>query len=380
MKVGGCFMKKKMLMMMILVFALMVTSCSPQTDEVKTTDVSENSTDATKTEATAEEDESIVSETDDSTDDEEKSIGFVMVGLGNEFFENLQKEFAARFSAMGWEVDVANGEFNPQTQITAMENFIAMEKDVIVLWAVSPEPLNTVAKQAMEAGIKVVAFVQPLEEYDACLLVDNTAFAESQVLMAAKWIDETFPDAEDRTVPVALITRDNVDSTKEQGDMLRKIEEYTSKAKLDNVIDNDVESTEAGMATTETIYTMNPDTKVYLTVNSAVALGVNNYFTAMSSPISDYSELGIFTLNGSGEIFEQIMLSKTDESPLRGTVMTGGVEATVDDIVKAAEGAMDGEFSDNHNIYGQDLFIFGNTIEEYLETGTVESVTRDSFK
>ncbi len=60
--------------------------------------------------------------------------------------------------------------------------------------------------------------------------------------------------------------------------------------------------------------------------------------------------------------------------------MTGGVEATVDDIVKAAEGAMDGEFSDNHNIYGQDLFIFGNTIEEYLETGTVESVTRDSFK
>ena len=373
-------MKKKILLMMILIFTLLVVSCSPQTDEMRTMGGSENSMDETNVETTVNEEQSTTSETDESANDEEKSIGFVMAGLGNEFFENLKKEFAARFTAMGWEVDVANGEFNPQTQITAMENYIAMEKDVIVLWAVSPEPLNTVAEQAMEAGIKVVAFVQPLEEYDVGLLIDNKTFAESEVLLAAKWIDATFPEAEDRTVPVALITRDNVDSTKEQGDMLRKIEEYSPKAKLDTIIDNDTESTESGMATTETIYTMNPDIKVYLTVNSAVALGVNNYFTAMSSPISDYSELGIYTLNGSGEIFEQIMLSKTDESPLRGTVMTGGVEATVDDIVKAAEGTLDGTFSDNHNLYGQDLLLFEDTIDEYLETGTVASVTMESLK
>jgi len=375
-------MKKNLIMVLLVVFMFTVVGCSSKKEEVDTTDAvvaTETTEEATAEETVTEEAVSEVVE-EVATDSETHSIGFVMIGMGNEFFESLQKEFAARFTGMGWEVDVANGEFNPQTQITAMENFIAMKKEVIVLWAVSPEPLNTVAKQAMDAGIKVVAFVQPLENYDACLLVDNEEFAQAQAFMAAAWVDKNYPDAADKSVPVVLITRDNVDETKKQGDVLRKIEEYSPKIKLVSVFDNNEEAVEAGVNAAETIYTMNPEAKVFLTVNSAVALGVNNYFTAMSSPVTEYADMAIFTLNGGGEIIEQIMKSKENAAPLRGTVMTGGVEMTIDDCVLAVNGVLDGSLKDKHNIYAASLFVFDETIDEFLKTGNVTSVTIDSFK
>ena len=311
--------------------------------------------------------------------DETHSIGFVIVGLGNEFFEGFKAEFEKQYNDLGWEVDVANGEFNPQTQITAMENFIAMDKDVIVLWAVSPEPLNTVAQQAMDAGIKVVAFVQPLENYDACLTVDNVQLAKGEANLAAAWIDKAYPNAADRSVSVVLITRDNVDSTKEQGDVLRTIEDYSPKIKLVSTFDVDEESVEAGVNAAETIYTMNPENKVFLTVNSAVALGVNNYFTAMSSPVTEYGDMGIFTINGGAEITEQIGLSRTDAAPLRGTVMTGGIELSVKDCREVVDGVLAGTYANKYTKYGANLFIFGDTVDEYLETGNVTSVTESDF-
>lgn len=359
-------MNKKLLKVLVLVLVLAVSlfGCAKKVEPTQV-----EPTQAEATEAATE-----------AVPAEKPSVGFVMIGLGNEFFESLNKEFVARFTDLGYEVDVANGEFNPQIQITAVENFIAMKKDVIVLWAVSPEPLNNVAKQAMDAGIKVVAFVQPLENYDACLLVDDKAFAEAQALIAANWVDKKFPDAADKSVPVVLLTRDSMDNTKEQGDVLRNIESYNSKFKLVSTVDIDKETVEAGMTAAESLYTNNPEAKVFLTVNSSIALGINNYFTAMSSPVTDYSDMGIFTLNGGGEILESVKLSAEDKSPLRGTVMTGGVKMTVDDCVLAVEGVLDGSLSNKHNIYAAALVVFADTIDEFFKTGNVTSVTPETLK
>ncbi len=368
-------MKKVLSLLIVLVLVLSMVGCDSKTEENATND---KSAEQTKEEAVDTVEEAVTETTEEVTD-ETRSIGFVMVGLGNQFFEELKAEFNERFTLLGWEVDVANGEFNPQTQITAMENFIAMEKDVIVLWAVSPEPLNAVVQQAMDAGIKVVGFVQPTENYDACLIADNARIAEGEAKLAAKWVDEHFPDAAPGTVPCAVITRDNVDSTKSQGDVLRNIESYNPKIKLVNAYDNDAESVESGVKTAETLYTMNPEVQLFLTVNSATALGISNYFTAMNSPITDYKDMAVFTINGGNEITEQIALSVDEKSPLRGTVMTGGVALTVDDMVTVVNGVLDGTYSNKYNQYAVNLYVYGDTLEEYLKTGNVTSVTDADF-
>lgn len=372
-------MKKVLGLLLVMVLVLSMAGCSSKTEEKATSDATAEQTTETAAETAVDTVEEAVTETTTEATDETHSIGFVMVGLGNQFFEELKSEFNERFSQLGWEVDIANGEFNPQIQITSMENFIAMKKDVIVLWAVSPEPLNAVVQQAMDAGIKVVGFVQPTENYDACLIADNEKIAEGEAKLAAKWVDEHFPDAAPGTVPCAVITRDNVDSTKSQGDVLRKIESYNPKIKLVNVFDNDAESVESGVKTAETIYTMNPEVQLFLTVNSASALGISNYFTAMNSPITDYKDMAVFTINGGNEITEQIALSVDEKSPLRGTVMTGGVALTVDDMEAVVKGVLDGTYSSKYNQYALNLYVYKDTLDEFLKTGNVISVTDSDF-
>ncbi len=75
-----------------------------------------------------------------------------------------------------------------------MENYIAEGVDVIIIWAVAPGPLDAVAKQAMDAGIKVIV-VQRLADFDAGMFADDRLLALDEVYLASKWVDETFPDA-----------------------------------------------------------------------------------------------------------------------------------------------------------------------------------------
>ena len=138
--------------------------------------------------------------------EEKKSVGFVTFGLGGDFFQNLADTFVEKMNEEGWDAQYADGEFNPTTQIEAMENYVAMGMDEIVLWSVAPEAMDTVVADARKAGVKVIAFVAPTSEYDTLMVADNAELADSCAKLAAKWIDETFADAEDHSdIPVIEI-------------------------------------------------------------------------------------------------------------------------------------------------------------------------------
>ena len=85
-----------------------------------------------------------------------KSVGFVTFGLGGDFFQQLADRYVEVMEEAGWEATYADGEFNPTTQIEKCENYIASDVDVLVLWSVAPEAMDTVVQSAMDAGIKIV--------------------------------------------------------------------------------------------------------------------------------------------------------------------------------------------------------------------------------
>ena len=105
-----------------------------------------------------------------------KKIGFVTFGPG-EFFTLLADTYVKTFEALGWEASYTDGEFNPETQISAAENYIAMGVDVLVIWAVVPEAMTGVVQQAMAQGIKVISFVAELPQYDVLMLSDDARLA-----------------------------------------------------------------------------------------------------------------------------------------------------------------------------------------------------------
>ncbi|HAL73654.1 MAG TPA: hypothetical protein DCM45_01015, partial [Clostridiales bacterium] len=158
------------------------------------------------------------------------------------------------------------------------------------------------------------------------------------------------------------------------------VSKYNPKIKLVKVYDVKSESVEAGVTAAESIYTTNPEIKLFLTVNAAPALGVNNYFTGISSPVKDYKEMGIFTVNGGSELYDPIKASKTNGAPLRGTIITSGIGATIGDMLYLANGTMDGTLAKKHIQYAANLFINADTIAEYESTGTVTSLKESDFK
>ncbi len=312
--------------------------------------------------------------------EEKKSVGFVTFGLGGDFFQNLADTYVSVMEEEGWEASYADGEFNPTTQVEACENYIAMGVDVLVLWAVAPEAMDTVVADAMDKGIKVIAFVAETSAYDVLMVSDNAELADNCAKLAAKWIDETFADAEDHSVPVAVFSCRTAETGVVQADELLKIEEFSNKAKFEIEVECENEDMNTGIQKMENLYVSNPEVKVFLSAHNGLALGVNNYFTAVSSPVTDYSDLGIFTINGDVAAAEIIKSSADGEAPLRGMVLTGSVEDTANELREMILGITDGSIESGYIRKAATTFVNADTVDEYLETGKVTSVTAEDFE
>jgi ABC-type sugar transport system substrate-binding protein len=312
-------------------------------------------------------------------EDGDKSVGFVTFGLGGDFFQMLADEFVAVMEEDGWEASYADGNFDPTTQIEACENYIAMGVDVLVCWSVAPEAMDAVISEAQNAGIKFVAFVAATSTYDAVMISDDATLADYAAKLAAKWIDSTFADAEDHSVPVAVLSCRTADTGVLQADELLKIEEFSTKAKFETEVACQDETVNDGMSAAENLFTTNPDIKVILTPHSNLATGVNNYLTSLSSPITDYSDIGIFAINGDDAMAQLIQKSVNDECPMRGMVMTGSVNDTAKEMMMVCDGVLDGSLEPGYVQEAGTLFVYADTVDEYLSTGTITSVTNADF-
>lgn len=96
------------------------------------------------------------------------------------------------------------------------------------------EDLGAVINQAMEKGIKVIAFVQQTEKY---------------------------ADAEDHSVPVAVFSSRTAEVNGKQADVLLKIEEFSKKAKYVIEVENADETAPTGQAAAENLYITHPEVK-----------------------------------------------------------------------------------------------------------------------
>lgn len=335
---------------------------------------------AEATEAVAEE---LVTETTEAVTEESTepyTVGFVTFGLGGDFFQQLADAYVAKMTELGWEASYADGKFDPTAQLEACENYVAMGVDALVIWAVAPEALSGVVDQAMQAGIKVVAFVAPTEKYDVLMIADNVELANFGAKLAGQWIDKTYADAPDHSVPVAVLSCRTAQTGAVQADALMTIEQYSQKAKFALEVECSDEAAETGQAKAEDLYNTNPEIQVFLSAHNGLALGVNNYYTSLSSPVTDYSKMGIFTINGDMAIAELIKSSINNESPLRGMVLTGGVADTANDIAMMLTGIMDGTIASGFVQKAATIFVNADSVEEYITTGHVTTLTAENFK
>ena len=361
-------MKKIIALLLALIMVFGLVACgTPAADESKAPEAS-NAPEASKAPEASE----------PPVADEPKTVAFVGFGPGD-FFDMLADTYITTMEGEGWEALYTSGNFDPPTQISAAENYIAMGVDVLVIWSVAPEAMAGVIDSAMAQGIKVIAFVAETEKYDATMLSLDDVLAGYCAKLAAKWLDETYADAPDGSVEVAVFSCRAAETGVVQADVLLKMAEYSTK--VGNVIEIECEdeTPATGMTKMENLYTTNPDIKLFLSAHNGLAQGISNFYTGINSPVTDYSDMGIFCINGDTAVYDMIKASVEGTNPLRGTVMTGGVQDTANELRDVILGLMDGTYETGYKRYSGTLFVYDETIDEFLSTGTVTTVTNADF-
>lgn len=294
-----------------------------------------------------------------------KKVGFSALMMSSEFFTDMSNQMEAYFTEHGMEYSVADANGNAQTQIQTVENFVSMGMDYIICFVVDASSISDSLIKAREGGAFIIVIGTVLDNkdaYDVCISISQNESGITEAKMAAEWIDATFPDAEDGSIEVGLLTNSENEDAVARCDGLREIVNFTSKA----VIVEEHETTQAegaaaGQTYAEMMLMNNPDLKVILTYGTDQGQGANEAVMKDSSINSE--EFAVFTVDTAEFIRNKVKESANGASVLRGTVMLG--EGTPMTCYNLMDGTWSGRVKDK--VYSEEcIMITPETISEYF--------------
>ena len=116
---------------------------------------------------------------DDKKDDGEKKdsykVGITIQSLKNDYWAGVMGKLEELLKEKGWDYTLQDCSDNAGTQVSQVENFITSGCDMIMVHPSDADALETVCQQAMDEGIKVMCWDDPMENTTANWILDNTA-------------------------------------------------------------------------------------------------------------------------------------------------------------------------------------------------------------
>lgn len=247
-------------------------------------------------------------------------IGFCALDTSNSFVAGLAEDTKKLLEADGATVQIADAALDSSKQISQIENFAVMGAKVIIIIPVDPDSLTDSIKYAQSLGTKVLVMNADTHAYDCFMTSDRYEIGKQCAQLAADWIDETFPDAADRSIEVAIFESRSNPQESEDSDGMHEIENLCSKATISKVVDG-IATNEAAQEAIATLLQTNPEVKVVICFNGEGCLGVNEY--AMTSGLVSIPEFATFGGDWSNQIAEEVYKSLSNESVYRGSVKFG---------------------------------------------------------
>ncbi len=210
------------------------------------------------------------------------TIGFAVMDLANPYFVSIAEGFKAKAKALGFEAIVTDCKMDAATQVTAVENYIALKVDAIVVAPVDPKAIEPLVKKAHEKGIKFLSEAQMVEGSDGFITLDEYSYGLAGGTMAGEWLKKNAKGP----VEVAILDlpelKPIIDRANGLADGITKI---YPQAKV--VARQSASTPETGMRAAETILQANPKVKLIVAINDAGALGAYEAFKASGRNTKD---------------------------------------------------------------------------------------------
>jgi len=196
-------------------------------------------------------------------------VGYTTMDLANPYFIALSGGMQERADELGIELHVHSADSDAAKQVEAIENWIAMGLDAIIISPFDTDALVDVTRRAHEAGIVLVNGNQEYVGHkDAFATVPEFPYGQSIGVQAGRWIrDELDGEAE-----VAILTREAIGSIvyRTEG-IIDGIHQYAPNAEI--VSRQEALTPAEGMAAAETILLAHPNLEVIVCFNDSGALG-----------------------------------------------------------------------------------------------------------
>ncbi|WP_408069639.1 sugar ABC transporter substrate-binding protein [Butyrivibrio sp. JL13D10] len=236
-----------------------------------------------------------------------KKIGITIQSLQNAYWAGVMSALEDVLTENGAEYTIVACDDNSATQIGQVENFISSGCDLIMIHPSDANAVEDVAKEARDAGIKVMCWDDPMENTDANWILDNTSLGVEIGKMCAEFINEKYTEESPAEViligyPQTKILLERANGIKEGlEDAAGKYEIVSEQAGL--------EPNEAQTAV-ETALQAHPDAKVVTGIGAGPMIGANEALvtycqTAYSGEVPD--EMGVFTTDVTKQQLNQLL-------------------------------------------------------------------------
>jgi len=264
---------------------------------------------------------------------EDITLAYVVADLTNEVFAMQLNEMIRYTRELGINFVYTSTKTDAE-RITAIENYINMGVDAILSEVGTPEAMEDIFQQGLDAGIPMFAFDNKTENADAFWSLQNYEYGQVLTKVACDWMNETFSSNETINVAICHFGGTSELAINRETGCRDTLAELVPNAKVvaEFRAGNPVQGVEAG----ENFMNSGHEIHCVIGLNDGGALGVYEIFKA-NGYLGD--KIGIFGADATSEA----IVALKENSIFRGTVTARIVyHATdvIDILLRLAQGDM----------------------------------------
>lgn len=297
----------------------------------------------------------------DTRGDDTVKVGISIQSLSNAYWAGVMGKLEEQMEAKGWDYTIVGCENNAGTQVGQVENFIISGCDLIMVHPADAESLEGICGEAMEAGIKVMCWDDPMENTTANWVLDNTDLGREIGKTAAEFINGHY--TEDEKAQVTVIGYPSTKVLLERADGIKEGLEESCEDNYEIIAEVDGLEAPEAQTNVETVMSAHPDANVFVGVCAGAMIGSNEALLAEFGKGNIPDNYGVITTDVTQQQLDSLEAGNEAVRAIVG--FEGSNEDTAKACAKMFERILSGEdFTSDRNVYREIAPITLENVEE----------------
>ena len=276
---------------------------------------------------------------------EGKKIGITIQSLENAYWAGVMTALQEQLDELGANTTIVACDDSSATQIGQVENFISSGCDLIMIHPSDAAAVEDVAKEAQDAGIKVMCWDDPMTNTDGNWILNNTDLGIAIGELTGEFINEHYD--EDNKAQVTVIGYPQTTILKEREEGILEGMANVADGKYEVIANQAAIDANAAQTAMETILIAHPDCKVVTGIGAGAMIGADealNIQTGGNIP----EDMAVITTDVTKQQLEQLA---DPAYPAKGII---GFEGSDEDIANACASMFAlilGDALENQNVF-----------------------------